>query len=511
MVPPWHFRLPPLAKGLVLLLGGLGCCATSETEAPPRPLLRGAALRNGDGAGEDVPRHILVFDAGSSGTRIHVFNIYPANGGERVPRIDLTVRENQTLKVKPGLSHFARSGDLDGVELTMTKLFAFANRFVPLDQRAATAAVLKATAGLRVVEASKSDAILQRVRTAFSKSGYSFCSEWAGIIPGIEEGGFAWVAANYLEGTFNAPARSETKSIGVIEMGGGSTQVTFQADPRATLAESDRYVFVTALGEEFVVYAHSYLGYGQDYAQTRMRDLLPTSALDPCYPPGYQRPGKSPFPIKGGGDSDSCRAMIREQLLQQNGAPGAYIGETPLRGRFVATENFVHVRRDAAFAVPGNSTALAAEAREACTRQFKPSREEVALLETGKADAGHPRACFALSYQAAFLQQLKGFSASGVTVRSSQQIASSDIDWAVGAALVHCLRQPRCYVDAAASKDNVEEVKVPAEDWAEQQRALLEEADGGDSSTIVMAAIGVAFAVVTYGVRRVFCRHAHKS
>ncbi|CAE8710767.1 unnamed protein product [Polarella glacialis] len=64
------------------------------------PSLRGAA--------PEGLQQVLVMDAGSSGTRIHIFNLLQDSG--HVPRVDQTVRSRQTLKVKPGLSQFALKG-----------------------------------------------------------------------------------------------------------------------------------------------------------------------------------------------------------------------------------------------------------------------------------------------------------------------------------------------------------------------------------------------------------------
>ena len=45
--------------------------------------------------------HIVVFDAGSSGTRVHVFNLYKRKDHGPLPVVDVSVRSKQTLKVKP--------------------------------------------------------------------------------------------------------------------------------------------------------------------------------------------------------------------------------------------------------------------------------------------------------------------------------------------------------------------------------------------------------------------------
>ncbi len=153
--------------------------------------------------------HVVVFDAGSSGTRVHVFNLYKRKDNGPLPVIDVSVRAKQTLKVKPGLSAFAEKLDLEGTKNAMLELLDFANRFVPLSKRARTPLILKATAGLRAVKASSAEAVLEAVRSVFRKSSYQFVGPWVQIIPGYEEGGLSWVAANYLKGTFDPPKKKK--------------------------------------------------------------------------------------------------------------------------------------------------------------------------------------------------------------------------------------------------------------------------------------------------------------
>merc|ERR1712203_517407 len=68
-------------------------------------------------------------------------------------------------------------------------------------------------------------------------------------------------------------------------------------------------------------------------------------------------------------------------------------------------------------------------------------------MHSGNADAGNPKTCFALSYQTMLLKALKA-SNPGIDVRVAHKINGGDVDWALGAALVHFLQG-----HAAASDD----------------------------------------------------------
>jgi len=379
--------------------------------------------------GSDSPSHILVFDAGSSGTRIHVFNMLPPRPGERVPAIDLSVRPNQTYKEKPGLSKFARDGDLNGSQVAIERLLNFADTFVPKELRPHTPALLKATAGLRAVPSHLAEAVLERIRATLASSEYAFCNSWAGIIPGAEEAGLAWVTANYLEGTFD----SGESSVGVIEMGGGSTQVTFQVDEPDLIPQSDRFDFTTVSGQRYHLYAHSYPGYGQDYAQEALQQRIPAeSSEDPCYPLGYQR-GVTTL-VKGSGNAEACESLVQGFFAESEQAPGSYHAGPSLSGRFVATENFVHARHDLSLPLEGGVDSMSKAAVQACQH----------AAEETPTDPMKPNFCFALAYQVAFLSALGVRQDGGVDVRIAEKINGSDLDWAVGAALVHALGQQRC-------------------------------------------------------------------
>ena len=63
-------------------------------------------------------------------------------------------------------------------------------------------------------------------------------------------------------------SESDSGSIGVLELGGGSLQVTMQVDAARKIPEKDRFDFKIPNGRSYHVFAHSYLGFGQDYAQT---------------------------------------------------------------------------------------------------------------------------------------------------------------------------------------------------------------------------------------------------
>merc|ERR1711939_580299 len=101
---------------------------------------------------------------------------------------------------------------------------------IPQADWAHTPIYLKATAGLRLLDASTSVQILRSVRDFLSDSSQSpflFQPSHARIISGKDEGAYGWLAVNYLMKYIGPRKKAEvTQPYAVIEMGGASTQVT---------------------------------------------------------------------------------------------------------------------------------------------------------------------------------------------------------------------------------------------------------------------------------------------
>ena len=205
--------------------------------------------------------YIAMIDAGSSGCRVHVYR-YGKVGHLEGPLYLLP--KHGSLKVKPGLSSFAKEPSMAGESLK--GLVDFVKAQVPSSDWESTPIFLKATAGLRMLAPETAEAILNSVRDFLGNRNHSplmFRPSWARVIPGQEEGAFGWIAYNYLKRIIG-PKRNAVDVIpyAVIEMGGASAQVTQLAPSQREIEEipSDfRYSF-SLEGQSYTLYTHSYLG-----------------------------------------------------------------------------------------------------------------------------------------------------------------------------------------------------------------------------------------------------------
>lgn len=253
----------------------------------------------------------IIFDAGSSGSRIHVYTW--RSGGTSG---DFELVEDDLLKVKPGLSSFNKDPSKAGSSLG--PLLSHAKAKIPAEQHSVTPVFLMATAGLRMVGDSVAEEILQSVSDTFLASPFLFRQGWAYIMPGMDEGLFGWVAVNYLLGALHDVAVPTT---GVIDLGGGSVQLVFTAPVRSSLP-SDSAASFSFAGQDHKLYVKSHLGFGLDRARDRVAERLAlhsgaggAATEHPCVPRDHRvtlKAGKEKHLFVGTGSHEGCTVLYKE-------------------------------------------------------------------------------------------------------------------------------------------------------------------------------------------------------
>ncbi|KAJ7340097.1 Ectonucleoside triphosphate diphosphohydrolase 5 [Desmophyllum pertusum] len=207
----------------------------------------------------------IMFDAGSTGSRIHVFTFVRIRGGQ------LELANEYFDEVKPGLSAYANDPK-KGVH-SIEELLEKADDIIPKDQWKMTPLALKATAGLRLLPSNSSKQLLAEVRILFQDSPYLFPDpNNVGIMDGPDEGLFAWITVNFLLGGLKS---DNSKQFGTLDLGGGSTQITLHpVDPKTLQEAPDGFSrHLNIANSQFTLYTHSYLGLGLMAARTSTLEL----------------------------------------------------------------------------------------------------------------------------------------------------------------------------------------------------------------------------------------------
>ncbi|KAI0398343.1 guanosine-diphosphatase [Xylariaceae sp. FL0594] len=213
-----------------------------------------------------IVQYVLMIDAGSTGSRIHVYKFN--NCG---PTPELEAEEFKMTETSVGgLSKY--KNDPVAAAKTLDPLLAVAMATVPDKLKGCTPVAVKATAGLRMIGTDAADKILKTVREHLEKD-YPFpvvSDEEGGvqIMDGSDEGVYAWITTNYLLGKIGGPEENPTAA--VFDLGGGSTQIVFEPSFKGLtsggmpekMAEGDHKYDLTFGGRKFQLYQHSHLGYG---------------------------------------------------------------------------------------------------------------------------------------------------------------------------------------------------------------------------------------------------------
>lgn len=418
-------------------------------------LARGVQFSGKAATGGNKRSYGIVIDAGSSGSRIHVFRYKQG----LIPEVDLIGLESLSLKRTPGLSSFADSPNLAGSSLK--EQLEFAKTKVPAKERSQTRVYLMATAGLRRLDKKIQEAVLDSCRNVLRASGFLFRDEWASVISGTDEGVYAWVSANYALDSLQGDPRQTT---GIVELGGASAQVTFI--PKEPPPPAYRHNLELG-GRSYSLYTYSFLNFGQEAAWDSLLELITAGgavatsrpglkegvAIDPCTPRGYKRSleenarhsatvstatHSSVSRVVSGGNFSECRTAAYSLLQHGHDAclypkcaiGNAYIPE--LQGTFFATENFFYTSEF--FKLPAKTSLanLMDAGEHYCGENWANLRVKHKEVE----EKDLLKYCFSTAYIVALMHDSLGISMHDDRVRFTNKVHDVPLDWALGALIV---------------------------------------------------------------------------
>jgi len=370
-------------------------------------------------AGEEERKYIVIIDAGSTGSRVHVYPYLPAE-----PLPTFLPDDEFTVKKKPGLSSFQHTPKMAGKSLN--EILELAKKNIPSTVALDTVPIfLVATAGLRKVQSVDPEAtkkIMSSVKSSLSTSGFKFKDEWAQIITGVDEGSYGWVTVNYLLENFLDP---ESATTGVLEMGGESVQLTFQ--PQAQLSAS--------------------------MTKAKFDNIVADERTSPCYLSGDTRKSTgsdSDVTFKGEGNYAACYLLLKDDLKIAKGKCKASDGlqcvldgvQIPKdTGSMVFIENFWYTANVAGFEeeqMKGKSyfEQMHEFGTSYCKVPYPKASAFLSDLTDYKANQEEiKKQCFCSAYVEAMIKEGMGFAALD-NYEVVRTIRNADLDWALGYAIV---------------------------------------------------------------------------
>jgi len=419
------------------------------------------ALLWGVSAKDATPSFGIQMDAGSTGTRLYIYDWKPresdvdvGGGAEPLAHDTSKPKPNQiafSIKVNPGLSSFGTDEDLMPAEAgsSLEPLFAFARSTLEASGCDATCQAtvpvfLGATAGMRMLDVNVAEDIMKSVQGYIREStGFRFDDNaWARIISGEEEGGFGWLAVNWLLGSWQAGA-TPGNSVGALDLGGASTQMSFL--PAESVLASYFDVSVNDLSKG--IYTHSYLYFGRDQALELQAAALVAAAVDdaatvnPCFPTGSVDTSAQQLP--GSSDVDACTASCAvilaappgEACLNADGTRCAVRGEyqPALRdSRFFGLSSFVYTWQFLNVSSTASLSVVSAAAAYVCGLDSDELIAYNAELPVPEDDAFLSGFCFSAVYAVQLLTAY-GFPAEDTPLSVIAEVNGTEVGWAYGA------------------------------------------------------------------------------
>ncbi|NXX77530.1 ENTP6 diphosphohydrolase, partial [Urocolius indicus] len=266
----------------------------------------------------------IMFDAGSTGTRVHIFK-FTQQAKAETPKLT-----HETFKaLKPGLSAYADDVEKSGQGIK--ELLEVAKKEVPMELWKFTPLVLKATAGLRLLPGEKAQKLLDKVKEIFQASPFFVRDNCVSIMNGSDEvATVAFSVVSHLSGSLDDPQK---RSVGMLDLGGGSTQITFLPRTEATLQASPagHTTSFRMFNNTYKLYSYSYLGLGLMSARLAILGGVEGKPLEegeelvsPCLPPGFKsewQHAEIVYKIKGqkAGEPlyESCSNKVAKMLYKK--------------------------------------------------------------------------------------------------------------------------------------------------------------------------------------------------
>lgn len=261
-------------------------------------------------------RYGIMFDAGSTGSRIHVYKFHEDSAGT------LKLDDELFEQIKPGLSSYPDK--VDGAVASIQSLIDKALAYIPADKQKNTPLALKASAGLRILGPEKSEPILNGVDKLLGQQT-PFRQLWhPEIMDGTKEAVYSWVTLNFLADVLAKKGSTAKDTFGTLDLGGGSTQIAFAPSQASTKSSApDGWVVKEkAFGKEWEVYIHSYLGLGLMSARELMlngpHENTAADISSDCFNAKFDNKwenARSTYNIKGAGmDFSKCYAKAKSVI-----------------------------------------------------------------------------------------------------------------------------------------------------------------------------------------------------
>lgn len=371
-------------------------------------------------------RYGIMIDAGSSGTRAHIYTWEATKG---IPNVQPAPNASNGWVLKKKIRIADAAKNMSVIPAIFDDVIIFASQRIPAEYLIKTRIFVYATAGMRLLPDVDQDRVIKAVYEYLkSKSPFKVKPKYVRVIDGIEEGVFGWLSVNHLLGKFvkNLP------TVGALDMGGASFQIALE------VAKGEKPLHTVTLGSKTIpLYAHSYLGYGANEAVDSItRSIIAVAPNDtiqhPCYPKGYKTTFKKKgINIIGTGDFEKCSSLAEQILLEASHFVSIEVPSLSRTNDFVAMASFFYANDFFKLLPSSTLDQLKNAATKFCAQDWSITEKDYPNNEYAFSY------CWYGTYQYNLMTKGYKFADEKNKISKLEDINGVDLSWTIGAMLSH--------------------------------------------------------------------------
>lgn len=252
---------------------------TDSLDTPSTPITATNPEQTSEVTHRYLTENIIIADIGSTGTRLHAYNIQkPANVPKNaIPFItEIAIAKNGDKRAVA--DYYNNVKDLNGHIEPLYKDISSQLDKLNIDTKEVPI-YLYATAGMRLQDQKHQNQIYQEVIKIIANLGHNKNIIQAKTITGELEGIFDWLSVNYKLKTIQ---NNET-TVAALDMGGASTQVAIEYPAKYKINNKIQNLYkIKFANKEYNIFSKSILGYGLTQTKKKISDYDNKQAITHC-------------------------------------------------------------------------------------------------------------------------------------------------------------------------------------------------------------------------------------
>jgi len=216
-------------------------------------------------------QYAIIVDAGSSGTRLHLFKY---ENKEPLPVIQDILTESNEIPISSYNSRptLVLESIADLVNKAVTKL---QSDHVDLSS---VSFDFYGTAGMRLLARDEAENVYKNINT-YLRAHFPFQFQHINTLNDTMEGVYGWLDVNYLGHRFDNNA---DQPMGIIDLGGASVEIAFATTQHAA---PENVVTITINNKKYKIFSKNFLSLGQDEARSTINN---DEIANTCYPLNFK-------------------------------------------------------------------------------------------------------------------------------------------------------------------------------------------------------------------------------